>query len=148
MSIPSSSSLHIFTASKNDGSRRRKRKQVFPKSSKSKSSFSATTSFEDEYSWEMENIADWQNRSHGWSSKNILPICKDTSLNEEWPETTGATPVQPTASGPKRPKVQNFPPKMTSGENTPLRLPSVNEAEPVKVQGMIGFLEGHRLAHC
>ena len=128
-----------------------KRKQVFPKTSKCKnSSISTTTSFEDDYNWEMENIADWENRSHGWNSDKTLSSTKD-NFNDEWTElqeTTGAVSVPPTASGPKRPKVQIFPPKMTptSGDSTPLRLPSLNEAEPVKVEGMIGFLEGHRLA--
>ena len=98
----------------------------------------------------MENIADWKNRSHGWNSDKTLSSTKD-NFNDEWTElqeTTGAVSVPPTASGPKRPKVQIIPPKMTptSGDSTPLRLPSLSEAEPVKVEGMIGFLEGHRLA--
>ena len=98
----------------------------------------------------MENIADWENRSHGWNSDKTFPSTKD-NYNDEWTElreTTGAVSVPPIASGPKRPKVQIFPPKMTptSGDSTPLRLPSLSDSEPVKVEGMIGFLEGHRLA--
>ena len=76
--------LHNFTASKNDGSRRRKRKQVFPKTSKCKnSSISTTTSFEDEYNWEMENIADWENRSHGWNSDKTAETYNLRHIREE-----------------------------------------------------------------